>query len=283
MDLLPHHFYSEIPDIAELKKNRTWKEPFSLIGVDGADLKQQLEFVRECCELWVDDQKTAHPYAHACSKNGAPGFGPIEADFLHCFIRSQKPGRIVQVGCGVSTAVILSAAKAAGYRPEIVCVEPYPNSFLLDSDRSGEIKLVAKKAENLGLDIFLELGKNGLLFVDSTHTVKPGSEVSRLILEILPRLRKMSWVHFHDIYFPYDYSRRLLTEDVFFPHESVLLHAFLVNNRKFTIKACLSMLHYSKSSELGLFFPNYKPSQNDHGLEISKGHFPSSIYLQAAE
>lgn len=125
-----------------------------------------------------------------------------------------------------------------------------------------------------------DLGDNGFLFVDSTHTVKPGSEVNYLILEVLPRLKVGNWIHFHDIYFPYDYSRDILSKALFFPNETVLLHSFLIGNQKYMLRVALGMLHYANPLELQSFLPNYKPSKNMYGMQISEGHFPSSAYLQ---
>lgn len=281
-NILPNHYYCEIPDIRELKRDNDWKKPCSMIGVHGSTLEDQLDLVRSCCSKHlIERQKRADIYSSACRKNGVQGFGPIEADFLYCFIFQQKPKTILQIGCGVSTAVILMAAEEAGYHPTIICIDPYPTDFLIQEKGRGTIQLIQKKAEIVELDIFTTLGENDLLFIDSTHTVRPGNEVSRVILEVLPRLSKGCWVHFHDIYFPYDYSRRYMIDDLFFQHESIFLHAFLCQNSKFTVRCALSMLHYAKPEELNKFFPNYIAASNNHGLQASEGHFPSSIYLQA--
>ena len=212
--------------------------------------------------------------------NGEAGFGVPDAEFLYGFIRTIQPRRIVQVGCGVSTAVMLLAAEDAGYRPELVCVEPFPTGFLTRSARDGRIELVRARAQDVPREVLTDLGDEGLLFVDSTHTVKPGSEVNRLILEILPRLDVGAWVHFHDIYFPYDYQRGLIDDELFFSNESVLLHALLINNRALTIRAALSMLHYADPARLGRSLPGYRPAPNDQGLRGGAGHFPASAYLQ---
>ena len=91
-----------------------------MIAVQGSEIQGQLDFARSCCdEKMVDRQKGADIYSYACAQNGVPGFGPIEADFLYCFIYRKRPKTIVQVGCGVSTAVILLAAHEAGYQPKI--------------------------------------------------------------------------------------------------------------------------------------------------------------------
>ena len=108
----------------------------------------------------------------------------------------------------------------------------------------------------------------------------PGSEVNRLILEIVPRLAEGDWVHFHDIYFPYDYQRGLLDDELFFSNESVLLHALLINNRALTVRAALSTLHYNDPDRLRRSLPGYRPAPNDEGLRAGSGHFPASAYLQ---
>ena len=142
------------------------------------------------------------------------------------------------------------------------------------------MQLIPEKAEAVAMETLTDLGEGGFLFVDSTHTVKPGSEVNRLILEVLPRLAPGSWVHFHDIYFPYDYQRGLLDDELFFCNETPLLHAFLINNASVTIRASLSMLHHADPERLRRSLPNYCPARNDHGLRVSDGDFPASIYLE---
>jgi Methyltransferase domain len=283
VDLLPHHFYSEVPSIHDLSRDGLWKLPRSMVGVGGAATDVQFEFVESICTPGIVSRlRRDDIYRDACAMNGEPGFGAVDADFLFGFVQSIRPRKIVQIGCGVSTAVMLIAAQElSGYRPEVICVEPYPTAFLKEAHRSGLIRLVEEKAQTVPLETLTDLGEDGFLFVDSTHAVKPGSEVNRLIFEVLPRLNSGAWVHFHDIYFPYDYQRGLLDDELFFSNESALLHAFLINNSEFLIRSCLSMLHYADPARLGQSLPNYRPARNDHGLRASDGHFPGSIYLQS--
>ena len=281
VDVLPRHFYSEVPDVRSLRTEDSWRSPRSMAGIAGVDLREQLAFVAECCTAEVVGRLAEGDiYPSACAENGAAGFGPAEADFLYGFVRSRRPPRVVQVGCGVSTAIVLRAAREAGYRPEVVCIEPYPTEFLERADRDGAIELIPEPAQRVPLEFLTDLGPHGMLFVDSTHAVRPGSEVNRLILEVLPRLTRGVWVHFHDIYFPYDYQRGLLADELFFSNESVLLQAFLTGNSRVRIRASLSMLHYSCAAELRRFLPRYQPARDDDGLEASGGHFPASTYLQ---
>ena len=280
-DVLPRHFYSEIPAIHELRNSAHWKASYSMLGVGGAETDAQFRFVRECCSpSIVKIIRTNHIHAEASRRNGEEGFGPVEADFLYAVVAAKRPKQIFQIGCGVSTAVCLMAAEYAGYIPEVICVEPYPTTYLVQQARQGKIALIRQKAQLLGLDVIEALNQNLLFFVDSTHALGPAGEVSRIILEMLPRLKSGARVHFHDIGFPYDYDRHILDSTMFFQHESILLHAFLAYNSRFSILTSLSMLHYSSPQTLAEYLPNYRPAANDEGLSKGEGHFPSSTYLQ---
>jgi predicted O-methyltransferase YrrM len=281
VDLLPRHFYSEIPDVRTLKQADRWKRSRSMVLVAGAETPEQVAFVEACCNRSIIE-KLGHSnvFELACEENGAAGFGPIEADFLYCFIRTHRPARIVQIGSGVSTAVILAAASDADYRPELKCIDPYPTAYLHEADRRGLIELIPERAQDVSLELLTDLGEGGFFFVDSSHVVGPGSEVNRIIFEVLPRLERGTWVHFHDIFFPFDYQRGLMEDELFFSNESALLHAFLIGNARYTIRASLSMLHYAERESLSRLLPNYRPARDDQGLAASAGHFPASTYLQ---
>jgi len=286
VDILPRHFYSEVPDIRTLRQDCAWRAPRSMVGVHGTAIDSQFEFVESCCfgpEGIQSQLASGAIYRDACNDNGEPGFSATDAEFLHAFIRSIRPRRVIQIGCGVSTAVMLRAAHASGYVLEIRCIEPYPTPFLIEAHRRGELELVAKPAQTVSLETLTDLGDYGLLFVDSTHTVKPGSEVNRLILEALPRLRPGTWVHFHDIYFPYDYQRGLLDDELFFCNETALLLAFLTGNDSYRIRASLSMLHHADATRLAQCLPRYTPAPCEQGLRTGPGDFPASIYLEVIE
>jgi hypothetical protein len=282
LDVLPRHFYSEIPDIRYLRSTTHWRMPYSMMGIAGTDVQSQLAFVQSCCPpQLVEKMKSVRIHAEACALNGAVGFGSIEADFLYAVVASNRPRQIFQIGCGVSTAVCLLAAEHSAYSPQLICVEPYPTPYLLREADCGSITLIKKMAQALDLSVVDELGADTLFFVDSTHTLGPAGEVSRIVLEMLPRLKAGAYVHFHDITFPYDYHREVLDSALFFWHESALLHAFLAFNSRFRLLASLSMLHYAASDKVTEYLPNYHPADNDGGLNAGTGHFPSSAYLQA--
>jgi hypothetical protein len=280
-DVLPRHFYSEIPDIRQLKSDRSWRAPYDMQGIRG-DPDRQMEFMRDCTVSYQSQLAEKRVHQSAVSMNGSDeGYGEIEADFLYCFVRRQRPATIIQIGCGVSTAVCLLASRDEGYKPHIICIEPYPTQFLQKMHQSGEIELVRQKAQEVDFQFFNRLNAGDLFFIDSSHTLGPGGEVSRIILSILPRLQTGVYVHFHDIWFPYDYCPHVLSSDLFFLHETPLLYAFLCMNSRYEIAASLCQLFHTRQDELRQCLPRLVPARFDDGLMIEPGHHPSSIYLRA--
>jgi hypothetical protein len=179
--ILPYHFYSQIPNIRELKKEDYWKKPSSMTGVNGIDAEGQVRFLQTIAEP-RQGVSLKEMYEKAVRTNGeGGGYGIIEGEVLYSFIRRKKPAKIIQVGCGVSTAIILQAADDEGYKPVIVCVEPFPTPFLSKLAADGKITLIMEKAQKVDIEHLISLKNNDLFFVDSTHTVKPGSEVNRVL------------------------------------------------------------------------------------------------------
>jgi hypothetical protein len=283
INLLPHHFYSGVPDLADLEARTDWRKPRSMHGIAARDADGQVGLLGE----WLGPhaiylrEHSVHREAFVGGDDGG-GYGEIEADVLFGFVATNKPRRIIQIGCGVSTAICLKAAEKTGYKPDILCLDPYPSAFLRDAEKRGLIRLIGKPAQVVDYELIADLGDGDLLFIDSTHAVKPGSEVNYLIHEVLPRLRPGVWVHFHDIYFPYDYTRDTLDGDMLFPQESTLLYAFLTGNNRFRIEASLSMVHYSRPDALKALIAKYEPDGQVDGLRTGSGkHFPSAAWLRA--
>ena len=111
-------------------------------------------------------------------------------------------------------------------------------------------------------------------------TLAPAGEVNLIVCEMLPRLAAGTYIHFHDIHFPYDYNPDILSTALFFQHETALLYAFLLMNEQFEVLASLAMLHHQRLSDLIRCFPDMKPRKFDEGLTVEMGQFPSSIFLR---
>lgn len=292
-NITPEHFYADIPKFRVLRTDDFWRRPLPLDAIHGADLDEQTAVARDWMEPYAEDLRTNDVYREACAKNGEAGYGPMECQLLHAFVRKNRPAKVVQVGCGVSTAVVLQAAeREAGYTPEIVCVEPFPTPMLEEEDRAGRIRLVREGAQKVDLNVLTDLPEGGLLFVDSTHTTHVGSEVNRLILEALPALGRGVHAHFHDIFIPYDYHPAIMTDLLFFGRESTLLHAFLLHNERFEIEVSQYMLNVFAQDTMKRLFPGYAPRPLKDGVFATKestygeqtpekGYYPSAIYIRS--
>jgi predicted O-methyltransferase YrrM len=288
VQILPAHYYSPVPNILELKETLdVWAYPSALPGVN-VDLDEQGASLKTVCLPFLGEYSGNRIYRDATSKGSGPGYGYIEAQCLHAVIRHLKPARVVEVGSGVSTWCALAALRMNGAEHhrvgQLTSIEPHPSDRLKGLN---EIELIERDVQSVPVDVFTSLERGDLLFIDSSHTVKPGGDVNFLILEVLPRLKPGVVVHFHDIYLPYDYPRDTL-RTYLHGMETSLLHAFLIGNRHVEILFSLSHLHYERPEVLQAAFPEYVRQGDDRGLQPEdyqpfsniEAHFPSSIYLQ---
>ena len=160
-------------------------------------------------------------------------FSGFDAAVYYSLLRHLKPRRIIEIGGGYSTR-IAALALSANRQGRLTCIEPYPDARLSDRDRN--IELIAKRVEEIDVDFFSRLEANDVLFIDSSHTVKFGSDVCYEFLEILPRLKTGVWVHVHDIFFPHDYPAEWLINRRLALNEQYLLEAFLAFSTTFSVE-----------------------------------------------
>lgn len=285
--VLPVHHYSPVPDIRQLRKTRPlWTTKSDLPGL-AVDLDAQAAALRAICLPYQPEYAGNPTFREATARGMGPGFGYIEAQALHAVIRHYRPARIVEVGSGVSTYCMWHALARnrddAGTSGTLRSIDPSPCNPVL---ALPGVEVVRGPVQAVPVETFGALRENDLLFVDSTHTVKPGGDVNYLILEVLPRLRAGVIVQFHDIFWPYDYQRDAC-HTFFHWSESSLLRAFLAFNSHARILFCLSHLHYDRPDVLRAVFPEYTPQAAVDGLvpgvnqmlRPDSTHFPSSTYI----
>lgn len=165
-------------------------------------------------------------------------FDSGDAEFLFNFIRYIKPQNVIEIGCGASTMIINYALQLNRKNSNVtnthICVEPYEQSWL---ESFSNIKLVRSKVESLDLKLFKNLSKNDLLFIDSSHMIRPQGDVLYEYLSIIPTLKKDVYVHVHDIFTPKDYLDEWVKNQVRFWNEQYLLEALLTGNDKLKVVA----------------------------------------------
>jgi hypothetical protein len=282
-NILPNHYYVPIADLQHLlAKKQFWTQPFSLAGIDITE-ESQLKFLHENILPFQKEYVGSNNYRKAVEGQFGPGFGFIESQALHGFVR--------KIGSGVSTYCVLKALEVNYSETkehfDVTCIEPNPRQFLR---QNTSIKLIKSPLEEVAFSIFDNLSSGDFLFVDSSHAIRTGGDVLSIYLEIIPRLRSGVNIHIHDITLPYNYNRDILNS-IFQWHETALLQALLVNNRMIIILFCMSYLHYRNPDGVKRVFPEYEPQENEEGLcvgnslmqERSGHYFPSSIYLRTQE
>ena len=176
-------------------------------------------------------------------RNGS--FETGDAEFLYNIIRHSKPSRIIEIGSGHSTNIARLAIKKnmetmPGYSCNHTCIEPFEMPWL---EQLG-IEIIRNKVEDVPLDIFKLLDKNDLLFIDSSHMVRPQGDVLTEIFSILPCLNEGVIVHFQDIFSPRDYINEWLNKDIKFWNEQYLLEAFLMYNPNWKIISAVNYLQH---------------------------------------
>jgi hypothetical protein len=152
-------------------------------------------------------------------------------------IRYARPRRIIEVGSGYSSCVTLDTNELF-FDNRIVCtfVEPYPQRLhmLLRQGDLEHIEILDLSVQRVPLDRFRALEANDILFIDSTHVAKIGSDVNYVFAEILPALRPGVYVHFHDIFYPFEYPKEWIYEGRAW-NEAYLLRGFLAFNSAYEI------------------------------------------------
>jgi predicted O-methyltransferase YrrM len=165
-------------------------------------------------------------------------FSASDAFTLSAIMQKEKPARIIEVGSGFSSAAMLDTRRLAGLSTHLTFIEPAPERLftLIKSENEPRVTVIRNIVQNVALDVFDQLEAGDILFIDSSHVVKVGSDVPWLLLVILPRLRKGVIVHVHDIFYPESYPRDFLAEGRCWS-ESQMLRAFLVGNSRFEVMA----------------------------------------------
>ena len=238
-DVPPGHFYSPIPSIPEVKKNEAllFKHVRELPGIDLRE-QAQIELLIKFADLYYQEmpfQPNKTDELRYNFENVMFSYG--DATSLYCMIRHLRPRRIVEIGSGFSSAVSLDTNDIF-FEGKIKFTFIEPNnerllSLLTENDKVNHT-IIKELVQNVDLAVFSELEGGDILFVDSSHVCKIGSDVNRIIFEILPELSPGVYIHFHDIFLPHDYPSQWIYEGCAW-NEAYLLRAFLQYNSVFDV------------------------------------------------
>jgi len=246
----PIHYYEPLPDFRsitteQITRCRTYP------GID-FNWNQQLALVNELASYSEELREVQFDFDNVF-------FNGFDAAVYYSLIRHLKPQRIVEIGGGYSTQIADKALRV-NEKGKLTCIEPYPEERL--NGAKLDIELITKRVEEIDVDFFSSLDANDILFIDSSHVVKFGSDVCFEFLEVLPRLKPGVWIHVHDIFFPHDYPEEWLIERRQAWNEQYLLEAFLSFNSRFSVQLanhwfCLDHLDEAARLWPRALSPNY--------------------------
>lgn len=248
------HFYSPIPNVSELR-DEVYEKQNNCEGLELID-QEYFDFMKL---LFVK-------YNHEYTPLANSGLSQVDSFILYSIIREKKPEKMIEIGSGESTQISLSALsknEKEGANCNFIAIEPFPNAKLKEIF-SKNFNLLEKQVQDVSLDNFFD---TDILFIDSSHVAKIGSDVNYEILCILPVLKVGAFVHWHDIMIPIDYSKAWIQSGKKFWNESYMVHCFMLYNKCFKIIFPAKYMQIMHSDKMINLFPYY--SSNDQNQQLS--------------
>lgn len=234
----PGHFYSPVVAASEVEHHR--RRVFAAAGdreLPGIalDLEAQLQVLERVGHVAENHPWRDQPHGDWGFGFGNPNFGPGEALVLLGMVDHIRPRRWIEIGCGWSTRALLDAARLVlDAPPTTTTVDPYASSLIPELVGSDALRVIESDVQDIGLEPFRALGAGDVLFIDSSHVMKFGSDVNFLIGDVLPRLPAGVHVHFHDVMYPFEYPVEWARQGRNW-NEAYAVRAFLAFNSAFTI------------------------------------------------
>ena len=236
----PGHFHSPIPAMEDVLRYEGRIFDRSLREIPGVDLNVagQLELLGQLAAYYAEVPFPREPTEGMRYYFENDYFSYADAIFLYGMIRQTQPTRIIEIGSGFSSSVMLDTnERFFGNRIRLTFIEPVPDRLLsrLKEDDAANTEILARPVQDVELALFQTLEAGDILFVDSSHVVKAGSDVSYILFDIIPRLRPGVLVHFHDMFYPFEYPRAWVVERRMFWNEDYVVRAFLQFNTAFQV------------------------------------------------
>lgn len=239
----PGHYYSPVPSAGDVDVAMAAASAARAGGLPpGLDLDRasQLALVAELAEVAGD-----HPFLSGdAGLRYDPGngfFGISDAVVLQAVLRWARPAKVVEVGSGWSSAAMLDTdERYLGQATRLTFIDPDPvrlDAILTEADvaQPGRITIHRRRMQEVADAELLDLAPRDILFIDSSHVSKAGSDVNRLLLDVVPRLPVGVLVHVHDIAYPFEYAREWLEEGRYW-NEAYLLRALLTDNARLRVR-----------------------------------------------
>lgn len=243
------HFYSPIPDMADIRARgeQIFADRDGFPGID-LNVDAQLELARQLADVVQDQPFHATEVADLRYYFSNPYFGYGDGLVLHGLLRLWHPRRFIEVGSGFSSALVLDTnERYMDGSLQCTFIEPYPerlHSLLRDGDEK-RVRIIEAPVQTVPIEEFHQLQAGDILFIDSSHVAKVGSDVNYLLLDVLPTLPPGVNVHVHDIVWPFEYQDWVYQGR--FWNEAYLLRALLINNPRLAVTWFSNQLAWTKA------------------------------------
>lgn len=258
----PGHYHSPVVDpttVGSYFRRERNASSADIAGIE-IDVQAMLDLWKENLEVlkqtpFTETQCSANRYFY---QSGPYPYG--DAITLRMMIGYLKPKRIIEIGSGASSACMLDSADHFGLAEmRLTCIEPFPNRLrsLLRAGDEEKIDILEKPIQAVPAEIVDDLEENDILFIDSTHVLKTGSDVHYEFFHLLPRIKPGVIVHFHDVQYPFEYPPEWVFDLNFSWNEAYALRAFLMYNAAFKITFWNSLLAKSFASEIQKEVPTF--------------------------
>ena len=270
----PGHYYSPIVNVPQIKEKEDvlWgKKVDQIKGIRFND-QEQLQLLKDLSHYYQELPFTEQQTDELRYYFNNTFYSYTDAIVLYAMIRHYKPKNIIELGSGFSSAVMMDVnEKFFSNTINLTFIEPYPkrlNSLLKEED-SKRHKIIVQDAQKIDLDVFKVLEKGDILFIDSTHVAKTGSDVNYILFSILPSLKEGVLIHFHDIFFPFEYPKKWVYQGNNW-NEIYFLQSFLMYNDTFKIKLFSHYMHRFYKEAFNTMPLTYKNTGGNLWLEKIK-------------
>lgn len=236
VNISPANFYSSIPLVSDVENSFEYRQESSGVApyaVGGLFDRNVMTAFLDAISIHAAefnppaDGDLEHPAGFFWNN---PAFSYSDAMAYYCVLRTLRPKRVLEIGSGYSTLVADMALRANG-EGELVLVEPYPKPFLKALATVSE--LIERPVQDIPeSELVALIDSSQVWFIDSTHTVKTGSDCLYIYLKVMPQVSSDVMCHSHDIYLPYAMPARMALEKNIFWTEQYLLQAYLLDNPK---------------------------------------------------
>lgn len=262
----PGHFYSPITDLewVRSRKNQIYDVHKPISDIDLNPIFQE-EIANEIKSFYTEHKDFLSQCKNYTSDNIY--FKGTDALVTHFLILKYKPSKIYEIGSGFSSALMYDINQVYfDGRIELLNIEPNPERLFTVLDKKN-IHHLRAYIQDVDTHNFEALEDNDVLFVDSSHVSKTDSDLNYILFNILPQLKKGVIIHFHDIFFPFEYPMTWLEQGISW-NEIFLLRAFLMNNTSYKIVFWNSyMAHWDEFKDV------FNPEKNENT-------YCSSLWLQ---